>query len=592
MDIYAWNRKDALPEETTNKFNEILKKLGIETFVVSEEQYNNLWFSNRIEIKGLNNIGTNGKGVTPQYTMASALGEFMERLQSGMLIDYLYPFFNPKTDMAGDINLLADSSKKFFGDILSNYKEAELNAIINDSMVNSRSLNFIDISTNENFLIPERLINVLCGTNGIAAGNTFEEAFVQGISEIFERYVLQYIYKEQYSDLFKVFNESVYENLNSYNLIRAIKERKYHVYVIDCSLNGKVPVVGVLIFDQAKTKYYFKLGSDVNMDIALQRCITEIFQGNSFDINFRFKMCDFYETKESEEDFWFDKYRAFEHTKAEINGTGALPRGFFRCLTNETSTIRGFMLEKKGNKEAATFMVSCCNKLNKRIAIANYTVFGVPCIRILIPELCASYYYPGSDLKGVIENINKFYNFIVEGKLNTHEALDCLTSILEYPAYTYEFSMNRLLCVVMKEEIGKPYIYNPYLFVAYLAIYLNELDVADKYLSKYNKEARINDKIVKMDAMIMSGIRHNVSKQQLLEFAKLSDVKGILSAEINKIFNIKEQGMQLPCCPGCSFCSYKEVCSYPEWNKIRTKMKEQSCECCEKQLMEFIKNCH
>lgn len=229
MDIYAWNRKDALPEETTNKFNEILKKLGIETFVVSEEQYNNLWFSNRIEIKGLNNIGTNGKGVTPQYTMASALGEFMERLQSGMLIDYLYPFFNPKTDMAGDINLLADSSKKFFGDILSNYKEAELNAIINDSMVNSRSLNFIDISTNENFLIPERLINVLCGTNGIAAGNTFEEAFVQGISEIFERYVLQYIYKEQYSDLFKVFNESVYEKLNSYNLIRAIKERKYHV---------------------------------------------------------------------------------------------------------------------------------------------------------------------------------------------------------------------------------------------------------------------------------------------------------------------------------------------------------------------------
>lgn len=133
---------------------------------------------------------------------------------------------------------------------------------------------------------------------------------------------------------------------------------------------------------------------------------------------------------------------------------------------------------------------------------------------------------------------------------------------------------------------------NPYLFAAYLAIYLNELDVADKYLSKYNKEARISDKIVKMDAMIMSGIRHNVSKQQLLEFAKLSDVKGNLSAEINKIFNIKEQGMQLPCCPDCSFCSYKEVCSYPEWNKIQTKMKEQSSECCEKQLMEFIKNCH
>lgn len=60
--------------------------------------------------------------------------------------------------------------------------------------------------------MPESLINILCGSNGLAAGNSFEEAYVQGISEICERYVIQYIYTENMMICFLQFAKAYWKN--------------------------------------------------------------------------------------------------------------------------------------------------------------------------------------------------------------------------------------------------------------------------------------------------------------------------------------------------------------------------------------------
>lgn len=39
-----------------------------------------------MELKEIKEIGTNGKGVTKEYALASAYAEFMERLQSNFLL--------------------------------------------------------------------------------------------------------------------------------------------------------------------------------------------------------------------------------------------------------------------------------------------------------------------------------------------------------------------------------------------------------------------------------------------------------------------------------------------------------------------------
>ena len=80
-----WNRKDASAENTISKIMNILDELNIPVEITESCNYKNLWYSNRMEIVGLPSIGTNGKGISEQYAMASCLGEFMERLQSSIL---------------------------------------------------------------------------------------------------------------------------------------------------------------------------------------------------------------------------------------------------------------------------------------------------------------------------------------------------------------------------------------------------------------------------------------------------------------------------------------------------------------------------
>ena len=94
MDTY--NRKDKNPIETIKTIKTILKSLGIKIREYPLKSISNSYYSIRIEIKGFYNMGSNGKGISKEFAMASAYAELMERLQSRMLIRnyFLKEFFN------------------------------------------------------------------------------------------------------------------------------------------------------------------------------------------------------------------------------------------------------------------------------------------------------------------------------------------------------------------------------------------------------------------------------------------------------------------------------------------------------------------
>ena len=75
--------KDAQPINTIQRIRRILYSLGILT---AEKWYQtgDSMYSVRVEITGTD-IGQNGKGTTEAYALASAYGEFIERLQLGTL---------------------------------------------------------------------------------------------------------------------------------------------------------------------------------------------------------------------------------------------------------------------------------------------------------------------------------------------------------------------------------------------------------------------------------------------------------------------------------------------------------------------------
>jgi Uncharacterized conserved protein len=116
--------KARAPEQTVSIIREILKNNGISI----DEQLTNEKsvgvYSCRLTVtnEGLSelNIGTNGKGMTEEYSLASGYAEFMERLQNEWLIDTSRtPRFGvsavPVNECAGDI-------QKF---LKSNYGERE-----------------------------------------------------------------------------------------------------------------------------------------------------------------------------------------------------------------------------------------------------------------------------------------------------------------------------------------------------------------------------------------------------------------------------------------------------------------------------------
>jgi len=97
------------------------------------------------------------------------------------------------------------------------------------------ALPFINQTNNEQTYIPINILSNLFVSNGLATGNTPNEAKVQALSEIFERYVKIKIIKEGLSlpkfpdDVVKSFPK-VYEDVQS------LRNLGYKVEVLDASL--------------------------------------------------------------------------------------------------------------------------------------------------------------------------------------------------------------------------------------------------------------------------------------------------------------------------------------------------------------------
>lgn len=92
--------KSADPIETVDRIKGLLAdRLGITLKVQNFKEKNGLFFSAQVvaETETLHNLPnfTNGKGMTREFSLASAHAEFMERLQNSILFDNNY-FFSEK----------------------------------------------------------------------------------------------------------------------------------------------------------------------------------------------------------------------------------------------------------------------------------------------------------------------------------------------------------------------------------------------------------------------------------------------------------------------------------------------------------------
>lgn len=290
--------KECNPKETVERLKGILSNIGAEIEEKWIEENCIGTYSLRINIRGTD-IGTNGKGITKEYALASAYAEFFERYQNNMLI-----YFNEINDNDSD-ELLDDEIYMTAYEIISQndpfigwyFKMRNLENISIDEKVekfeklnkcNGKILNnvtkysvnpFYHVNSGNVYYLPNFVYMAYTGSNGMAAGNTPEEAIVQGMSEIFERVANNKLYDE-YSGLPDIPNNYIMNYPYIYEMFNKLKKIKgYSVKLKDCSFGEKIPVAGLLIIKKNTGKYGVKLGCHPDWGIAMERAFTEAAQG-------------------------------------------------------------------------------------------------------------------------------------------------------------------------------------------------------------------------------------------------------------------------------------------------------------------------
>ncbi|MBJ7220524.1 MULTISPECIES: 30S ribosomal protein S12 methylthiotransferase accessory factor YcaO [unclassified Brenneria] len=391
--------KDAALEDSIARFQQQLLDLG---FNIEEASWlnpvPNVW-SVHIRDRDCPLCFTNGKGASKKAALASALGEYFERLSTNYFFadfylgkaiaqsDFVhYPnekWFPLPADNTLPDGILDPRLREFYD------PENELGAsdLIDLQSGNAArgicALPFIRQSDLQTVYIPMNIIGNLYVSNGMSAGNTANEARVQGLSEVFERSIKNRIIAESIS--LPAIPQAV---LNRYpgvvEAIATLEKEGFPIFAYDASLGGQYPVICVVLFNPANGTCFASFGAHPDFGVALERTVTELLQGRGL------KDLDVFTPPT------FDEEEVAEHANLEthfIDSSGLISWDMFKQQADYAFVDWSF--SGTTEEEFATLM-AIFQREDKEVYIADYQHLSVYACRILVPGM--SDIYPAEDL--------------------------------------------------------------------------------------------------------------------------------------------------------------------------------------------------
>lgn len=303
MNTFYTKCKDADPAETVLNVVNFFKNHGfsIREFNNGKSEGNTYSITLTLKYKDFTILIAHGKGATPEFARASGYAELYERYSARLLMmfntgfcdDYINKHYADKGYyIARDEKMMTYEEVSAESELLINY----LGNFIN----HKNTKDFCDLITNERYIgVPyynfindsikyydPRLLYRMSASNGLAAGNTYEEACVQGISEVFERY-LEFKAFAHLDEEFIELDLTTLKNPVIQNMIDGIEQSNNIIRIFDLSYTFHAPVLMSAIFNKMNSRIYLDFGSAPEFDIAIERIITESYQGmttlNDFD---------------------------------------------------------------------------------------------------------------------------------------------------------------------------------------------------------------------------------------------------------------------------------------------------------------------
>ncbi len=290
--------KDASLESSIVSMQGKLDKLG---FHVEERSWLNpvdgVW-SVHVRDRDCPLLFTNGKGGSRLAALASALGEFFERLSCNYFWTHYYlgdqfarrdfahypreRWFQPGPNGEWPGQLLTPELRTLYdpdGSIDANTL-VDLNS--GDSERGICALPYVRQRDGAEVWFPVNLIGNLYVSNGMSAGNTEMEARSQALSEILERHIKFRIISEGLC-LPDVPEDVIARYPRIAAGIRGLREAGFGILVKDASLGGEYPVMNVTLLHPEDQGCFSSFGAHPRFEIALERALTELLQGRGLD---------------------------------------------------------------------------------------------------------------------------------------------------------------------------------------------------------------------------------------------------------------------------------------------------------------------
>ena len=390
--------KDASPEATVENIRNILKSINIEV----NEKWNDSGIENCQSLTlyaGKGFPSANGKGITKAFARASAYGEFIERLQSGL---FFYKYQSLENDPDVNLQCFAPDSKYFtkeelcdnaywFDYLTQSYKgltkeelarQCEMYAHTDDGKI--LCIPFYSLFEDKYVYLPAGFIEHMYSANGCCVGNTEEEALIHALAEIMER-------KASTSAIIggNSFPEIAEETLQSFPTVSKILARlreceELDVKIFDCSIGNGFPVVSTRIINKKSHGYHVNFAADPILEIAIQRSLTETFQSRKLSTIALNDVKPILSSSSS--------IRTSANVLNQLEtGNGAFSADYFAeeltCTKKATEFENNSSLN---NKELLKKTLELYKQLGNPVLVRNYNFLGFPCYKVIVPGFSES----------------------------------------------------------------------------------------------------------------------------------------------------------------------------------------------------------
>jgi len=422
--------KNSSLEDSLKKMTQTLKDVGSEiTFAQSKHPLKNCFSVNLSSDDAPKHLYSNGKGTCEEASVVSAIGEYVERLQTN---NFFIEFYIPNREAYPDQKVFSFDEEYLDKDLAQFYNNdgafeakdfVDYHSDYFDKIV---SLPFVNLTTNKKAYLPINLTHNLYVSNGLATGNTPKEAQVQSLSEIFERYVKIAIIKEGYAP--PSFPKEVLQNFTQLNEdIKSLEDLGYIIDVLDCSLGGKYPVTAISLINPITSTLFVSFGAHPILEVSLQRTMTELMQGRDLSDLSAFEQPT------------FDTELVQTNSNIEshfIDSNGKI--GFEFLSSKKTFEYTPWAYDGTNTDEEYEYLLTITTKMKKDIYIREYDYLGFYSCQIIVPGV--SEVYPLEDMiynntnagKMVRDMVLNFKEYDPEEILDEIESFDNNLNVEKY----------------------------------------------------------------------------------------------------------------------------------------------------------------